>query len=67
MSFFVWPGNDPKALWLGIKGGINGSEHSHLDLGNFELEAGGVRWAKDLGSDDYNLPGYWTMGVNGQR
>lgn len=59
--------NDPKALWLGIKGGINGSEHSHLDLGNFELEAGGVRWAKDLGSDDYNLPGYWTMGVNGQR
>ncbi len=59
--------NDPKALWLGIKGGVNGSEHSHLDLGNFELEAGGVRWAKDLGSDDYNLPGYWTMGVNGQR
>lgn len=59
--------NDPNALWLGIKGGVNGSEHSHLDLGNFELEAGGVRWAKDLGSDDYNLPGYWTMGVGGKR
>jgi hypothetical protein len=31
------------------------------------VEAGGVRWAKDLGSDDYNLEGYWTMGVNGKR
>lgn len=59
--------NDPAAIWLGIKGGVNSSEHSHLDLGNFELEAGGVRWAKDLGSDDYNLPGYWTMGVGGKR
>jgi hypothetical protein len=38
-----------------------------LDLGSFELDAGRVRWAKDLGSDDYNLPGYWNMGVNGQR
>lgn len=59
--------NDANALWLGLKGGVNSSEHSHLDLGNFELEAGGVRWARDLGSDDYNLPGYWTMGVGGQR
>lgn len=59
--------NDPNALWLGVKGGVNSSEHSHLDLGTFELEAGGVRWARDLGSDDYNLPGYWTMGVGGQR
>jgi hypothetical protein len=59
--------NNPNALWLGVKGGVNSSEHSHLDLGNFELEAGGVRWARDLGSDDYNLPGYWTMGVGGQR
>lgn len=59
--------NDPNALWLGIKGGVNSSEHSHLDLGNFELEAGGVRWARDLGSDDYNLDGYWSMGVNGKR
>lgn len=58
---------DPNASWIGIKSGINGSNHSHLDLGNFELDAGGVRWAKDLGSDDYNLDGYWTMGINGKR
>lgn len=58
---------DPNAAWIGIKSGLNSSPHSHLDLGNFELDAGGVRWAKDLGSDDYNLDGYWTMGVGGKR
>jgi hypothetical protein len=58
---------DPNATWIGMKSGVNSSPHSHLDLGNFEVEAGGVRWAKDLGSDDYNLEGYWTMGVNGKR
>ncbi|MDP9053617.1 MAG: heparinase II/III-family protein, partial [Acidobacteriota bacterium] len=39
--------------------------HAHLDLGSFVFDAGGVRWAADLGSDDYDLPGYlgprrWT-------
>jgi len=58
---------DPNATWIGMKSGVNSSPHSHLDIGNFEMEAGGVRWAKDLGSDDYNLNGYWTMGVNGKR
>lgn len=58
---------DPNALWMGIKSGINSSSHSHLDLGNFELDAGGVRWARDLGSDDYNLPDYWAGGVGGKR
>lgn len=58
---------DPNASWIGLKSGINGSNHSHLDLGNFELDAGGVRWAKDLGSDDYNLDGYFTMGAGGKR
>jgi hypothetical protein len=58
---------DPNASWIGIKSGINGSNHSHLDLGNFELDAGGVRWAKDLGSDDYDLPNYFSMGLTGQR
>ena len=58
---------DKFATWVGFKSGTNSSNHSHLDLGNFELDAGGVRWAKDLGSDDYNLDGYWTMGVGGKR
>jgi hypothetical protein len=50
---------DSKALWIGIKAGYNKVNHAHLDLGNFELDALGVRWARDLGSDDYNLPDYF--------
>ena len=51
--------NDPKALYVGFKGGDNQAGHSHLDLGSFVLDAQGERWALDLGSDDYNLPGYF--------
>lgn len=51
--------SDPNGLWVGIKAGYNKVNHAHLDLGNFELDALGVRWARDLGSDDYNLPDYF--------
>jgi hypothetical protein len=51
--------NDPNALWVGIKAGYNEANHSHLDLGTFELDALGIRWARDLGSDNYNMPGYF--------
>ncbi|MBW8330640.1 MAG: heparinase II/III family protein [Prolixibacteraceae bacterium] len=50
---------DPNALWIGLKAGYNKVNHAHLDLGNFEMDALGVRWARDLGSDDYNLPDYF--------
>ncbi len=50
---------DPNALWIGIKAGYNKVNHAHLDLGNFEMDALGFRWARDLGSDDYNLPDYF--------
>lgn len=59
--------NDPHALFVGVKGGYNQVNHGHLDLGNFELDALGVRWARDLGSDDYNLPGYWEKKKGGKR
>ena len=51
--------NDPGALFLGFKAGDNRTNHAHLDLGSFVLEADGVRWALDLGPDDYDLPGYF--------
>jgi hypothetical protein len=51
--------NDPDALFLGFKAGDNATNHSHLDLGSFVLESDGVRWAVDLGPDDYDLPGYF--------
>ncbi len=50
---------DANTLWMGIKAGYNKVNHAHLDIGNFELDALGVRWARDLGSDDYNLPDYF--------
>lgn len=51
--------DDPDALFLAAKGGANRINHGQLDLGSFVLEALGVRWAHDLGRDDYGLPGYW--------
>jgi hypothetical protein len=51
--------NDPDALFLGFKAGNNATNHAHLDLGSFVLDADGVRWAVDLGPDDYDLPGYF--------
>ncbi len=59
--------NDPNALFVGIKAGYNQAHHGHLDLGNFEMDALGVRWARDLGSDNYNLPGYWQYREGGTR
>ena len=59
--------NDPDALWVGVKGGYNQVNHGHLDLGNFELDALGVRWVRDLGADNYNLPGYWDKNRGGRR
>jgi hypothetical protein len=49
---------DPNSIFIGVKGGDNKTAHAHLDLGSFVLDAGGVRWAADLGPDDYDLPGY---------
>jgi hypothetical protein len=51
--------SDRNGFWVGVKAGYNKVNHAHLDLGNFELDALGVRWARDLGSDDYNLPDYF--------
>jgi len=59
--------DDPDALFVGVKAGYNQVNHGHLDLGNFELDALGVRWARDLGSDNYNLPGYWDRKKGGRR
>jgi hypothetical protein len=51
--------DNPQALFVGFKAGDNKANHSHLDLGSFVFDAAGVRWAMDLGADDYNLPGYF--------
>ena len=40
--------------YLGVKGGLAMSSHSHLDQGSFLFESDGVTWATDLGMQDYN-------------
>ena len=49
--------NDPKAMFVGIKGGYNGLPTAQLDLGTFVLDANGVRWAIDLGGATDRSPG----------
>jgi hypothetical protein len=44
---------DPRALFAAIKGGSPSVSHGHMDVGSFLLEADGVRWALDLGMQDY--------------
>ena len=46
--------SDPRATYLAIKGGTATHSHAHMDIGSFVLEANGVRWAVDLGTEDYN-------------
>ncbi len=52
--------DDPDATCLTVKGGYNLVNHGQLDLGVFELDALGVRWAIDLGKEQYGVPGYWN-------
>jgi hypothetical protein len=47
---------DPRAAFVGFKAGKAGEGHSHMDVGSFVLEADGVRWAVDLGRDQYSGP-----------
>lgn len=49
----------PDAWFVGLKAGGNAVNHSHLELGNFILDHDSIRWAVDLGADNYNLPGYF--------
>ena len=51
--------DDPNAWYVGFKGGDAHASHGHLDLGSFVMDALGQRWASDLGSDSYGLPGYF--------
>jgi hypothetical protein len=48
--------DDPNAAFLAVKGGDNKAAHSHLDLGSFTFDVGGVRWAADLEQDDGAVP-----------
>lgn len=60
-------GWDPSDAYLGIKAGANDfCRHSHYDLGSFVFDARGIRWALDLGPDNYALPGYFDPAMKVQ-
>lgn len=50
-----------QATFVALKGGYNQVNHGHLDLGNFEIDLEGERWLYDIGSDHYELKGYFAM------
>lgn len=42
------------ATFVAVKGGSPGSNHAHMDIGTFVMDADGVRWALDLGAQSYH-------------
>lgn len=58
--------------YLAVKGGSPSTSHAHMDAGSFVYEYAGVRWASDLGMQDYNSleskgVKVWDSSQNGQR
>lgn len=47
-----WTGS-PEDKSMGIKGGKARTSHAHMDAGSFVYDAYGIRWAMDLGQQDY--------------
>ena len=46
--------DNAKALFVGLKAGSPSGPHGHMDAGSFVLDAEGIRWAYDLGAENYN-------------
>ncbi|MEZ0483855.1 heparinase II/III domain-containing protein [Fibrella aquatica] len=53
---------DPAAIYVGVKTGSPSVNHGHMDVGSFVMDADGVRWAMDLGMEEYN-----PLEVNGVK
>ncbi|MCM1115078.1 MAG: DUF4962 domain-containing protein [Clostridium sp.] len=51
---------DENAVFAGIKGGYNYTNHGDLDIGSFVYDALGERWAEELGRGNYDAPGYFV-------
>ncbi|MFY0654824.1 MAG: heparinase II/III family protein [Cyclobacteriaceae bacterium] len=57
---------DSKAVYMGFKVGSPSVNHGHMDIGSFVMEADGVRWATDLGSQNYESLESLGMKINGK-
>ncbi|GJM64166.1 heparinase II/III domain-containing protein [Persicobacter diffluens] len=45
---------EKNSVWLGIKAGSPKVSHAHMDAGSFIFEKDGIRWAHDLGRQQYH-------------
>ena len=64
--------DDPNTMWLALKGGKASNSHGHMDDGSFVFESDGVRWASDLGMQNYESleskgVNLWDFKQNGDR
>lgn len=62
----------PDAIFVGFKAGSPSSSHGHMDVGSFVMDANGVRWAMDLGMQEYETLeskgiDLWNMKQGSQR
>lgn len=55
---------DKGALYAGVMGGANSASHGQVDSGTFIYYNDGKVWLQDIGSDNYNIYGYFN-GQNG--
>jgi hypothetical protein len=55
---------DLRAAYVGIKAGKSDESHGHMDAGSFIYEVNGVRWAVDLGRNDYGAPRRFGLGAD---
>ncbi len=51
--------NSDNSIFAGLHGGDNQASHGDLDIGNFVICVNGVYMICDLGSDAYNMVGYF--------
>lgn len=61
-----------KDIYVGFKGGTASVDHAHMDAGSFILDMDGVRWASELGMQQYNSLetaglSIWDMSQKSQR
>lgn len=64
--------DSPEDTYLGVKGGSASTSHAHMDAGSFVYERDSVRWAIDLGMQNYySLESagvdLWNQRQDGQR
>jgi hypothetical protein len=60
------------ATYLAVKAGSPSNNHGHMDVGEFVIDADGLRWAADLGSQSYESleskkVDLWNESQNSQR